>query len=97
LATAQRRDIHLQFCAIEWFNSVDAVSRLRDVAMTMQKWIDLEEFKQPGTRRVLEAIGRIRAEMPGPNEETIESDIGDVIAGRNNDAIGQAESLNHHL
>ena len=57
--------------------------RLRDVAMKHAEWINLEELKQPGMRRLLEAFGRIRSEFSSLDEDNIEARFDDFLLDDN--------------
>ena len=54
--------------------------------MTKKKWVKLEELRQPGMRRILEAMKLIQEEQPGLIEQaslavqTKSADVGGGVA-----------------
>ena len=50
--------------------------------MTDPKWIKLDDVRQPGMRRILEAMRQIKEEAPGLIEEAVTASI--VLAKRQN-------------
>jgi hypothetical protein len=43
--------------------------------MTDQKWVKLDDLRQPGMRRILDAMRQIKEEAPGLIEEALTASI----------------------
>lgn len=50
--------------------------------MTDENWIKVDDLRQPGTRRILDAMRQIREEAPGLIEEALAASL--ALAKRQN-------------